>query len=81
MSEISYRVAEPHTTVRYTFTASCAIDPGFIKPWDAYTEAQKDEFFLHGPLPCDGGFRPGLWCEDCRFGHVSVFEAEEDHEA
>jgi hypothetical protein len=77
VSEIPYRLATPHTTLRYCFTASCAIDLTFVQPWESYTRVQQQEFFDHGEVPCLGSFRPGLWCEGCRFGHVSLIEAED----
>ena len=76
MADIPYRLVTARQTLTYTFEASCFIDPALVKPWEAYTEAERDEFEAHGPIPCEGGFLPGLWCEDCRFGKCSPMEEE-----
>ena len=77
MSETPYRTATPRMTQIYTLTASCFADPRLAMAWEAMGEAERDEFEQHGPIPCDGGFMPGEWCGDCRFGHVEMSEGEE----
>ena len=72
MSTIPYRLAEPHTTIRYCFTASCSISLLLLQ-----RGPQHQEFAEHGGVPCLGSFRPGLWCEGCRFGQVSLIEAQD----
>ena len=75
MPNIPYRTDMPRESIEYTYEASCFIDPILVKDWDEYTLDEEDEFFVNGPIPCDGSFQPGLWCEDCRFGKVSVHDA------
>ncbi len=76
MTEIAHRLIQARLTVHYTFDAACHIDPVLVKPWDEYTPAEQAEFFDHGPIPCEGSFEPGRWCDTCRFGQNSADEEE-----
>jgi hypothetical protein len=46
------------------------------EPWDKLIAVAKREFSKHGPIPCQRGFKPGPWCEQCRFGK----SVEQDYE-
>ena len=72
-----YRLQIAREVMQYTFTTSCFIDERLVKPWKDYTLEEQEEFILHGAIPCDGGFTPGMWCEDCRFGAVTCEERKE----
>ena len=78
MANVPYRMATPRRVVTYTYDARCYIDPALVKPWEAYSEAEQAEFDDHGSIPCEGGFTPGIWCEECRFGDRTTDEAAED---
>ena len=60
----------PRRTDAILVTASCHAAPGLFLDWDDMTSEHRDEFDLHGPIPCEGGGVPGEWCEGCRFGNV-----------
>lgn len=47
------------------------------KPWEQLKPSAKAEFTKNGPIPCEGGFAPGEWCEQCRFGGKGVQEDAE----
>jgi hypothetical protein len=51
-------------------TFQCFGKPELFGPYEKMTEAAKEEFKTNGPIPCEGGGRPGFWCADCRFAEV-----------
>jgi hypothetical protein len=51
-------------------TFQCFGKPELFGPYEKMTEAAKEEFKNNGPIPCEGGGRPGFWCADCRFAEV-----------
>jgi len=66
---IPFRLA---TARRQTDTrVECFADPELFKPWGEMSSKAKQEFDVNGPIPCEGGGLPGLWCDGCRFGHVN----------
>ena len=77
MPKTPYRTTTPRMTLIYTLTAQCFVDPLLAMPWEAMGEAEQHEFEQNGPIPCEGGFVPGEWCGDCRFGLVEMSEGEE----
>lgn len=48
----------------------CYAKPSLFKPWEKLSQSAKNEFLIHGPIPCGGGGVPGIWCADCRFGKL-----------
>jgi hypothetical protein len=51
-------------------TFQCFGKPELFGTYEQMTEAAKEEFRKNGPIPCEGGGRPGFWCVDCRFAEV-----------
>jgi hypothetical protein len=51
-------------------TFQCFGKPELFGPYEKMTEAAKEEFENNGPIPCEGGGRPGFWCVGCRFAEV-----------
>ena len=56
----------------------CHAKPALFFPWDKMTKAAKAEFEKNGSIPCEGGGRPGIWCDGCRFGHLNEPEPYND---
>ena len=48
----------------------CYAKPILFEPWENLSEEVKYEFMTNGPIPCEGGGVPGMWCDGCRFGKV-----------
>jgi hypothetical protein len=51
--------------------ATCYAKPVLFMELDDMPQDAKDEFEKNGPIPCEGGGVPGVWCNRCRFGEVS----------
>ena len=66
------------TTKRATaeIVADCFADPRLFVGWDKMTDAERNEFTVNGPIPCEGGGIPGTWCDGCRFGEVVNVDVE-----
>lgn len=67
---------EPGDRAVSLWTYHCTIPSDYIGEWESLSQEAKNEFETRGPVPCDGGFSTGSWCNRCRFGKERFVDEE-----